>query len=373
MTRRTLHGLAASAAVLAWACAHEEPYERPRTPVRVEAVGAARGSRVLRYSAALVPAHAVPVAFKVPGYIAEIATVADGAGGSRLLQEGDRVARGRVLARIRTDDFAVKVDQARSQVAEVQAAFAQASQAHERAATLYAQKSLTRGDYDAARAAYETVVAKRDGARALLKEAENALADATLTSPIDGTIIKRMIEVGALVGPGTPGFVVADTATVKALFGAPHAVVRRLQRNQPQAITTEAFPNERFQGRITGLAPAADPGSLVFDVEVTIPNRDGRLKPGMVATIELGEEGQPAPRMTLPLAAILRAPQTPEGYAVYVVEDRSGTPHARLREVALGEMVSNGVTVTSGLRPGERVIVSGSRIVADGEAVEILR
>lgn len=358
----------------AWSCAHDEPYDKPHTPVRVEQVGdaAGRGGGTLRYSAAIVPTHTVPVAFKVPGYISAIATVADGAGGRRPLQEGDRVRQGETLAQIRTGDFTVKLNAARSQLAEVEAALAQARQAYERAAALYETKSLTRTDYDAAKAAYEGVQARRDGARALVNEAENALADATLKSPLDGTVIKRMIEVGALVGPGTPGFVVADTATVKVLFGAPDPVVRRLERNQRQGITTETFPNERFEGRITSLAPAADPGSLVFDVEVTIPNPDGRLKPGMVASIEIPGETAGA-RMALPLSAIVRAPDKPDGYAVYVIEPRDGAPHARLREVSLGPMISNGVAVTAGLHPGEQVIVTGATIVADGERVEVLR
>lgn len=357
----------------AWSCAHDEPYDKPHTPVRVEQVGDAAGSGgTLRYSAAIVPTHAVPVAFKVPGYISAIATVADGAGGRRLLQEGDRVRQGEMLAQIRTDDFTVKLNAARSQLAEVEAALAQARQAYERAAVLYENKSLTRTDYDAAKAAYEGVQARREGARALVNEAENAVADATLKSPVDGTVIKRRIEVGALVGPGTPGFVVADTSTVKVLFGAPDPVVRRLARNQRQSISTETFPNERFEGRITSLAPAADPGSLVFDVEVTIPNPDGRLKPGMVASIEIpGETG--GARMALPLSAVVRAPGKPDGYAVYVIEQRDGAPHARLRQVSLGPMISNGVAVTAGLRPGEQVIVTGATIVADGERVEVLR
>ena len=373
-TRRALAVCMAAFGVTAAGCRHEASYEKPRTPVRVEAVAQATGSTALRYSAAILPANAVPVAFKVPGYIAEITTTADGMGRSRILQEGDRVQRGQVLARIRPDDFQARVAQARSQQSEVEAALNQARQAFERATALYEKKSLTRGEYDAAKAAYEAVLAKRDGARALVTEAGNALADSTLRSPIDGTVIKRMIEVGSLVGPGTPGFVVADTSTVKTLFGAPDVVVRRLKVHQPLAITTETYPNERFPGRISNLAPAADPGSLVFDVEVTVPNPQGRLKPGMVASIDIeGSGGAAAPQITIPLAAIVRSPQRADGYAVFVIEEREGIAHARLRDVSLGSMISNGVAVTGGLRAGERVVVSGAKIVADGEAVEILK
>lgn len=361
-----------AAAALTAACSHEQAYEKPLTPVRVEAVGRADGSSALRYSAAVLPVQAVPATFKVPGYIADITRVSDGGGSVRILQEGDRVEAGQPLARIRPDDFQVKLNQARSLESEVDAAFAHADQAFKRATALYEKKSLTRGDYDAAKAAYDSVVAKRTGVRAVIQEATNALEDSVLKSPLSGTVIKRLVEVGALVGPGTPGFMVADTGTVKILFGAPEPVVRRLKRGQPQAVTTETYPNQSFQGRITSLAPAADPGSLVFDVEVTIPNRDGRLKPGMVASIEIAGAGEEA-QLAIPLSAIVRAPEKPDGYSVFVIEEGGGAVRAKQRAVTLGDMVSNGVTVTSGLRAGDRIIISGAKIVVDGEAVEILR
>jgi membrane fusion protein, multidrug efflux system len=373
MTRAIGVSLAsAGLAIAVLGCSGEPPQASPRTPVRVAIAGPADGPGALRYSAALVPAAAVPVSFKLPGYVAEIASVRDATGRTRMLQEGDRVRRGQTLARVGTDDFVAKVNQARSQQGEVEAALSQARQAYERAAALYETKSLTRGDYDAARSAYDTVRARKDGVTALVSEAENALTDAAIRSPLDGIVLNRMIEVGTLVGAGTPGFVVADITAVKVRFGAPELVTRRLALGQPQAIVTETYPNERFEGRITSLAPAADPGSLVFDVEITIPNADGRLKPGMVASVAIQDEER-SPEVVLPLAAIVRSPTQPDGYAVFVVEPREGTTHARLREVTLGRMVSNGVAVTAGLGGGEQVIVTGARMVADGEVVEILR
>ncbi len=357
-------------AIAAGGCTREGHEPPPPTPVRVEAVGAASSASTLRYSAAILPGRRVDLAFKVPGYIGEIAQGAGG--GGRILQEGDHVRRGDVLARIRPGDFEAKVSQARSQEHEADAAFAQAQQAWARSQQLYERASLTRTDYDAAKAAYDTVVAKRDGARALVTEALNALADSSLTSPLDGVIVKRLIEVGSLVGPGTPGFVIADNTTVKVSFGAPYDVTKGLSVRQPIAITTDAYPNERFEGRVSSLAPTADPGSLVFDVDITVPNPDGRLKPGMVAALELahGEQGE---QLTVPLAAIIRSAQQADGYAVFVVEDRDNTPYTKRTDVTLGAMVGNAIAVTGGLHPGDRVIVTGATIVADGEPVEILQ
>jgi membrane fusion protein, multidrug efflux system len=370
MTSRTATVCLIAAASLA-ACAHEATPPAALTPVRVEPAATTGAVGAPRYSAAILPSSRVDLAFKVPGYVAEITQVADGNGRQRALQEGDRVTRGQSLTRLRPADYDVKVDQARSQQAEVEAALTQAKQAFDRAQGLYERKSLTRTDYDAAKAAYETVLAKQSGSRAVAAEAQNARADSSLRSPMDGVVLKRLIEVGSLVGPGTPGFVIADTSSVKVLFGAPDVVVRGLSLHQAVTITTAAYPNERFPGRITALAPAASPGSLVFDVEVTVPNAKGRLKPGMVASFELDSVSAAGP-LTVPLAAILRSKTRTDGYALFVVETQNGATHARIREVVLGDMVATGVSVTSGLRPGDRVVVSGATIVADGEAVEII-
>lgn len=365
--------VALTAASVAAGCAEEQPYEKPLTPVRVQV--ADRASRVpgVRYSASIEPDTRVDLAFKAGGYIQEIAQV-----NGREIQDGDRVTRGMVLARIRPADYEEKVKQARSQLAEAEAAAAPTKQAYDRAVQLFEAKSLTRPELEKAQAAWETVQAKLAGARALVQEAENARGDTALIAPIDGIVMKRLIEVGSLVGPGVPGFVLADTSAVKVVFGAPDTMLHRLRVGMMQTVRSEAVPGRDFDGRITKIAPAADPRSRVFDVELTIPNRDGALKVGMVASVQLNAPDAPAAAgaqpaaVTVPLSAIVRSRTASDGYAVYVLEERDGGAVVRLRDVTLGDMVGNEVGVVNGIRPGERIVVSGATIVTDGEQVRVI-
>ena len=124
-----------------------------------------------------------------------------------------------------------------------------------------------------------------------MQEAENAHADTALVSPLDGVVLKQLIEVGRWSGPGSGGFVLADTSSIKAVFGAPDTMLHRLKLGMPQTVTTEALPNRQFAGRITNIAPTADPQSRVFDIELTIPNPDDALKVGMVASMQLNLPG----------------------------------------------------------------------------------
>jgi len=280
--------------------------------VNVQQITSAVSSAALRYSTALLPGQRVDLAFKVPGYVSALGQGRDAAGRARALQDGDAVRKGDVLARIRVDDVTAKLNQARSQEAEAEAAFAQAQQAWERASVLFEKKSITRPEYEAAKAANETVQARRTGARALVAEAQNAMNDSALRSPIDGVVVKRLVEVGSLVGAGTPGFVIVDSTSVKLMFGVPEPVLRRLPIGTAVPIVTESYPNVRFPGRVTGVSPTADPGSLVFDIEVTVPNADGRLKPGMVGILEIAS-GDGVSAVTVPLSGIVRSKNRPDG------------------------------------------------------------
>jgi RND family efflux transporter MFP subunit len=348
MTRRTW--AIAVLLLAASACRHQESYEKPKLPVRIEAVSAAGAEGGIRYAAALEPNVRVDLAFKVPGYVGELARV-DG----RTIQEGDRVTAGMVLASIRPDDVQAKLAQAQSQQQEAEAGMRQAEDAYTRAKALFEAKSLTKPDLEAARGAYESVQAKMAGARALVREAQNAVHDSALRAPIDGLVLKRLVEVGSLVGAGTPGFVLAQTSPVKVVFGVPDVMLPKVRAHGELAVTLEAFPGQVFTGHVVRISPVADLKTRNFDVEVQIPNPHGELKVGMVASLQMAAESGTAPVLAIPLSAVVRSPRTPDGYAVAVVVGDGDQARAQIRDVTLGDMVGNRVAVTSGLRPGDRI------------------
>jgi multidrug efflux system membrane fusion protein len=176
------------------------------------------------------------------------------------------------------------------------------------------------------------------------------------------------------VSAGTVGFTLADLSSVKAVFGVPDTIVRALRIGQPLAVSVEAIPGTRFDGRITAIAPSAERQSRVFDVEVTIPNFAGTLHSGMIATVETPHaEGPTASgEAAVPLTAVLRSPAEPDGYAVFVLAGDGENAVAKVRPVKLGEVVGNRILVTSGLAPGERVVVTGATIVSDGDRVRVI-
>jgi RND family efflux transporter MFP subunit len=342
-------------------CAAKEAAPRPAAlPVTVVEVAAASDAGGLRYSASINPDVQVEAAFKVGGYVEQILQVRGVDGRARNAQDGDSVRRGTVLARIRDREYRDALIGAEAALTKSKADFGRTSQ-------LYENRSVSKADYDAAYAKYQADQAHYD-------QAAQSLADCSLRAPLDGFVLKRGIEIGSLISPGAPAFTLGDLRAVKVVFGVPDVVIGSMKPGAPQAVAVEAVPGALFHGRITRVAPSADATSRVFEVEVTIPNPDGRLKAGMIAALEIAPEtatAEPSARL-VPLNAVIRPPGDASGYAVFVVEGRGERHLARLRRVDLGEVDGNLIRVTSGLDGGERVIVRGATLAVDSQDVRII-
>lgn len=353
-------------------CRREDAYEKPLTPVRVQTVQAQETGIGVRYSASIAPYTQVQLAFKVSGYVREIRQIRGADGRMRDVQEGDTFTKGTVLARLQEADYQARVDQAKAQLAQSQAALEKSSQDFKRATNLFATQSLTAPDYDTAKQGFESAKASVAGARAQLTEAELNLGYCALVTPMDGVVLRRNLEVGALVGPETVGFVLADLSSVKAVFGVPDVMLKNLQLGSALTIATESLRGTKFTGRITAIAPAANERSRIFDVEVTVPNPQNQLKAGMIASLQIANQQVPEPGAVVPLTAIVRSPHDPDGYALSVVEERDGAALARLRPVRLGEVYGNRIVVDEGVQVGERIVVTGATLVGDGERVRVM-
>jgi RND family efflux transporter MFP subunit len=409
-------------------CSTQAAKARVLKPVKVKAVETHAAVQSSRYSASIRPSSQVEVAFKVNGYIDSIAGQKDGTGQWRHIQAGDIVHKGTVLARVRQSDYVAKVNEvksqqgearsavetnhaqlkearvsvetARAQVADALAHFERMKLDFDRATILFSSQSITKPEFDAAKAQYEISRAKLDAAQSQLRVAEARvnttaaqigaaearvktmeastasvsipLHDTQLTAPMSAIVIERKVEVGTLVNQGSVAFVLADLTNVKAAFGVPDLTLQTLKVGDPISVSSDAAPGNQFHGNISRISPSADQNSRVFDVEVTIPNPQGLLKPGMIAALSLLEGSSAAVELpTVPLTSVIRSKTDPNAFAVMVVDGGDGIQVAHVRTIALGESFGNSVAVTSGLRAGEYIVTIGATQIADGEEVRV--
>ena len=211
--------------VIAGCGRHDELHEMEPTPVRVQTVALSVTSNGIRYSATITPYEQVDLQFKAGGYIRELLQVRGVNGRPRVIQQGDTVTKGLVLAWVRENDYIERAKQAKAQLTQTEASLRKAQQDWQRADRLFAAQSLTKPDYDSAKAQLDSAQANVAGARARLEEARFNLQDCALTAPMDGVLLQRKIEVGALASPGEVGFVLGDLSFVKVIFGVPDSLL----------------------------------------------------------------------------------------------------------------------------------------------------
>ena len=333
--------------------------------------GTLEASGGLRYSANIDAFTQVSLAFKSGGYVDRVLERRGADGRRRILQVGDRVSQGEILAHVRDSEYSDKVNAAKAQVDQAQANYDKAKLDFERATNLYNSDSYTKAQYDSTKAALDAGMASVESAKANWQQAKTGLTDCSLRSPLTGWVLSRDVEVGALVGTGSAAFVLADTHLVKAVFGVPDTRVSSAKLGATQTITTTSLPGE-FHGRITSVSPSADPKSRVFSIEVTIPNSDDRLKPGMIATLVLGGGKLESTTTVVPLGAVVRSTQHADGFAVFVVTDQGGKRVVHERTVEIGDTQGNSISIMNGLKPGEPVVVSGGTLVKDGDEIKVI-
>jgi RND family efflux transporter MFP subunit len=364
--------LAGLCAISQIGCSHANSEPRPLTPVRTAAVQTISTGSENRYSANIVPNAQVDLAFKSGGYVESIRQVRGVDGRIRHVDIGDWVSRGTVLAVVRQKDYNDQREQAKAQLARAQSDLDHAKLSFTRTSNLYSTQSATKPDFDSAKAQLDSTSAALDNAKAVLAEAQTALEDSSLRAPFDGWVVKRSVDIGALVGPSVTGFTIADTRSVRAVFGVPDTAMARVKLGQRQVVTTDVFP-DAFTGRITAISPAADPKSRVYSVEVSLPNPRNQLKSGMIASLAFGGDILPASVLAVPLSAVIRDPLKPEEFAVFLTEGSGDPATVRARSVELGDAYGNMIQVLGGVKTGERVVTTGATLIKNGEQVRIIQ
>lgn len=356
-------------------CHDNKPFQQTPQAVQARRIESQPSTNTggLRFSAVVMPDSQAPLAFRIPGYVVSLKQVRGQDGRMRDIAEGDRVGQGTVLARIRGTEYQDKVRQASGQAEAYEAAAIKAKLDFDRATRLYDSQSITKPEFDAARAQYDSTQAQLRAAQAQTAEAQVSLSDTTLVAPFSGDVVKKAVELGSYVGPGVTTFAIANTNIVKIVVGVPDTIVRSIKVGQPVDVAIDAFPTRTFHARISRMSSAADATTRNFDVEIAIPNRDQLLKVGMIGSLQLTSDAseKQAPSLQVPLSAIVQA--TDGRYGVFVVSPSGAGDVARLHSVEIGSVNGTDITLVSGLAAGDRIITTGANLLKDGQRVEVVQ
>lgn len=376
--------------------------------------GGSGGEVILNATGYIVPAHKIEVATKVDGRVAWI-----GVG------KGDLANAGQVLVRLESDEYQAKVQEAVGQVnylkakltelrngsrpqeiakanadmAEVQSEMENARVTLQRTRQLAEAQVLSRQALDDATAKFIQGEAKFksfertydlarvgprseeiDAARGQLEQAEGTLAYArtqlqntVIRAPVAGTILERNVEPGEFVTTGfvsdngARGYVVslADLHQLQVQLDISQSDFSRLVPNQPAVITTDAYPDQKYEGEIEEISPVANRQKATVEVKVKIRNPDNLLRPDMNASVSFlaiatqKQSGKALPVISVPKTAL-------RDLGVFIVVNGKTV----YRKVHTGAASADAVQITEGLQEGDQLIVNPPTGLKEGQTVK---
>jgi membrane fusion protein (multidrug efflux system) len=266
-----------------------------------------------------------------------------------LVEEGDQVQAGQVLARIDPDRARLEMERSRATVRKLENNFRRAQELL--ASKLVSAESVEqiRFDLESARASYE------------LSQLE--LSHTNIIAPISGVVAQRMVKVGNLIGLNAPAFRVVDISQLEGVLNVPERELATLRPGMPLRMVVDAVPGEVFVGRVDRISPVVDSGSGTFRVVCAFEG-GGTLRPGMFGRIEVVYDER-VDALTMPRVALLDDEGEP---AVFVVRDGK----AVRVPVELGYVNGELAEVRSGLKEGEDVVTAGKVAIRDGSEVEVI-
>lgn len=286
------------------------------------------------------PYEEVWVKTEVPGQVIEV-----------LVKEGQMVKKGQVLMKLDDRDY-------RTRLARIEANYKLAKLNHERTKTLVKKKIAAPTKLDEIEAQLKDLTAQRN-------EATVALSRTSITTPLSSLLNEISAKMGDYIGVGDPVAQILEIDTVKVTVGVPESDVVAIFDLNEADIIIEALGKRRVKGNKIFLSRKPRTLSRLFDLELSVPNPDGRILPGMFARVELVKHVY-EDAVALPLYAIIT--QEDERFVFIEKEGR-----VEKRRVTLGTLIGWQAHITSGLKAGERVVVVGHRLLDNGQAVKVIK
>ncbi|MBX7198738.1 MAG: efflux RND transporter periplasmic adaptor subunit [Rhodospirillaceae bacterium] len=337
------------------------------------------GASLLDASGYVVARIQATVSAKITGKVREV-----------LIEEGQRVEKGQVMARLDDSNALAALAQAKAQLAQAEAAFDAARSAfdnirpiHERNISLAQKGWVSAGGLDQSRAAFDAARSGRDVAEAGLGVAQAAYRvaarvedDTSVRAPFSGVVTVKAAQPGEMVSPVSAGGgftrtgigTVVDMDSLEVEVDVSENFISRVHANQPATIRLNAYPDWAIPGAIIAVIPTADRAKATVKVRVAFKEKDERVVPEMGARVSFLEEGGTTPNAPAPTGVVVPAEAvqgTGDTGVVFIIKDKA----VARRVVTLGGRGPDGQVVLSGLSAGDRIAVGDLSKLQDGTKI----
>ncbi|MEM5368564.1 efflux RND transporter periplasmic adaptor subunit [Paraburkholderia azotifigens] len=280
---------------------------------------------------------------------------------------GARVKQGQLLAELDTPEIDQELAQAVAQRDQIQSSLGLAKSSFERWQQLRQRDAVSQQELDERQSTYSQDVANLAAAEANVKRLRQLESFKRIVAPFAGVVTQRNVDVGDLIdaGSGTSRalFALAQSDPLRVYVQLPQAYAQNIKVGEDVVVTQAELPGQQFNGRITNISGAIDVPTRSLQVEVTLHNPDGKLRPGAYVQVALPSGARA--QLSVPGNALLFRAEGPR----LAVVDNDGIVH--LRKVAIAQDLGQTLEIESGIEPGDRVIINPSDSIEDGDHVEV--
>lgn len=345
-------------------CSCGKKKEEVLQPVKVktETVGISDSPEGQSYTGTVEEMNGVALSFTVGGTLRQL-----------LVDEGSMVTKGQLIAVTDGQDQRNILETSHANVQNAKAQYNQAVDAYRRMKMIHDKGSLSDIKWVEAQSNLERAKAAVDAAQAQSRIASKSVGDTRLYAPFSGYISHKNVEIGQTITPGAPVVNLVRIDDVKVKISVPETEISNIPNGSTVRIRVDALGNRTFTGRITEKNVSGNALSHTYDVKAVVANADHKLLPGMIAEVSAGTGSgnhnlQPSSinsksSIVLP-AGIIQLNADNRTFVWTVVNGK-----AKKTFVTTGENIGDKVTIVSGLRPGDKVIVEGQQKVSTEMAV----
>ncbi len=359
MRSNAIRGLFALAVAATLSGCGEEapPIPEQVRPIRAITISDVASGQTRSFSGVIEAIDSSNLSFEVPGNVRRV-----------LVNQGDAVTRGQVLASLDEEPYQLNVRAAEAELQRARAFLAQARADYERNTRLLEQRAVARVQFEVSQREFQAATSQVDFAVAKLNLAQRDLRNTTLVAPFDGTISARLVDPHIQVQTGQTLFRVDARGGMQAALGVPETTIGQLQPGLP-ALVPLPHNDTTLKARISEIGSAAGAGN-VFPVKAALIAPPPTVRAGMTAevTLVLGSEAG-ATSYFVPLSAIAPGDASGEGF-VFVFDPTTSTVRRTLVR-SVGPLAGNAVAIT-GVNVGDTLATAGVNFLVDGQRVKLM-
>jgi RND family efflux transporter MFP subunit len=353
----TVAAMAALLTILGCEDAPEEP--EVIRPVRYVMVEGSDTATQRTFSGVAKAGQESRLSFQVSGQVLDVP-----------INVGDTVKKGQTIARMDPADYALQLQNAQASAAQSRAQERNAKATYERTRALYENQNASRQDLDADRTAYESGRAALEAAHQQIRLRQRQLGYTHLKAPEAGTLATVDIEVNEYVQAGELVATLLAGDQIEVSVSVPASVIRSIERGAAAKARFNSLEGKVFAGTVTEVGVASVGGATTFPVTLRLTEGQDQVRAGMSADVTfVFESAKDGPKYALPISAV---GEDRKGRFVYMLQsegDGLGTVHRS--PVQVGEILSDGIEILDGVKPGDLVVTAGVSRIYDGLQVRV--